>query len=74
MKSDAVQQNWLGFKNQVIPEESPKIQKIEMEKAFYAGSATILSYLLNLDFNQPSDCTEKLKNLEIEIETYFANL
>jgi len=41
-----VEKIWLEYRQRVIPKSAPPIQLVETRRAFYSGSAALLSILL----------------------------
>lgn len=40
---NTIQQEWESFRDEVIPDDAPNIQIIEMRRAFYAGAQAVLN-------------------------------
>jgi|WetSurMetagenome_2_1015567.scaffolds.fasta_scaffold03374_3 hypothetical protein len=45
---NTIQSQWESFKEQAMPGTASLTQKIEMEKAFYAGAFSVLILMLNI--------------------------
>lgn len=47
-----INDQWVEFSKNVIPEDAPPVQREEMERAFYGGATIILSIMKDLSSNQ----------------------
>lgn len=46
MRQNRVQEEWLSFRNKVIPANATSVQLQEMRRAFYAGVEMLLARLI----------------------------
>lgn len=68
---------WSDFRRQVIPEEAPVMQVVEMRRAWYAGAATLFALVaggLDAD-HEPTDLDVMyLESLNQELRAYANEL
>lgn len=64
---------WRDFERQIMPKDAPRVQRVEMKRAWYAGAVTLFA-LVSGGFDADSEPTELdvayLESISNEIEAY----
>lgn len=72
---NTIQEEWENFLKKVIPENAPKIQKIETERAFYAGASSVIWIIDRLNENQSESVILNIwEGLKEECIDFFKNI
>ena len=70
-------EGWQSFEHAVMPRNASKVQREEMEKAFYAGAASllraVLTGLIGGDETTPDDL-RVMEELEAELQEFPAKV
>lgn len=66
-----INERWKEFEAEVLPPEAPKVQRIEMKRAFFSGFATAHRFNFELADLSEAEAEAGLRSLLKQCEGFF---
>ena len=67
---NTIQQQWEGFKKNVVPNDAPEIQVSEMRIAFFGGASALLALTTEISYHSEDAGVEMLEGLHDECRRF----
>jgi hypothetical protein len=66
----AIGKDWASYRDFVIPPHAPNVQKLECERAFYAGAWSMFKNMMKAADLDEAQAEKVVATLEAEVENY----